>query len=119
MTLALHGNGISRGIALGTVHVVHRNALDIVEYPVDESALPGFDNAAWHCLFAPANTPPAVISKLHSDVVRVLRMPATIERMAAEGVDVIGGTPAELAVYIKQDFAKYEKLIRAAGIKVD
>ena len=40
MTLALHGNGISRGIALGTVHVVHRNALDIVEYPVDESALP-------------------------------------------------------------------------------
>jgi tripartite-type tricarboxylate transporter receptor subunit TctC len=86
---------------------------------LDESALPGFDNAAWHCLFAPANTPPAVISKLHSDVVRVLRMPATIERMAAEGVDVIGGTPAELAAYIKQDFAKYEKLIRAAGIKVD
>ena len=41
MTLALHGNGISRGVALGTAHVVHRNALDIVEYTVDEVALPG------------------------------------------------------------------------------
>ena len=41
MTLALHGNGISRGIALGTAHVVHRNALDIVEYSVDEAALAG------------------------------------------------------------------------------
>ena len=40
MTLALHGNGISRGIALGTAHVVHRNALDIVEYTVEEGALP-------------------------------------------------------------------------------
>ena len=40
MTLALHGNGISRGIALGTAHVVHRNALDIVEYTLDEAALP-------------------------------------------------------------------------------
>jgi len=84
-----------------------------------EAALPGFDNAAWHCLLAPAGTPPAVISKLHTEVVRVLRLPEIIERMAAQGVDVIGSTPAELAAYIKQDLVKYEKLVKAAGIRIE
>jgi tripartite-type tricarboxylate transporter receptor subunit TctC len=84
-----------------------------------EAALPGFDNAAWHGLFAPAHTPAAVVNKLQSEVVRVLRMPEIIERMAAQGVDVIGGTPAELAAFVKQDIVKYDKLVKSAGIKIE
>jgi tripartite-type tricarboxylate transporter receptor subunit TctC len=84
-----------------------------------EAALPGFDNSAWHCLLAPANTPPVVINRLHTETVRVLRLPETVERMASQGVDVIAGTPAELAAYIRQDLVKFEKLIKSAGIKIE
>ncbi|MBM5801955.1 MAG: tripartite tricarboxylate transporter substrate binding protein, partial [Cyanobacteria bacterium K_DeepCast_35m_m2_023] len=84
---------------------------------LDEAGLAGFDNAAWHGLFAPAATPPAVVNRLSSEVVKVLRLPETIERMGAQGVDVIASTPEALAAYVKQDLVRYEKLIRAAGIK--
>ena len=84
-----------------------------------ETALPGFEQSAWHGLLAPAGTPPAVIAKLNSEVVRVLRMADTIERMAAQGVDVIGNSPAEFAAFIKQDVVKYEKLVKSAGITIE
>lgn len=84
-----------------------------------EAALPGFENAAWHGLLAPAATPPAIIDKLHTEVTRVLRLPEIVERMSAQGVDVIAGTPAELAAFIRQDIAKYGKLVKSAGIKVE
>jgi tripartite-type tricarboxylate transporter receptor subunit TctC len=84
-----------------------------------EAALPGFENAAWHGLLAPTGTPPAVINKLYTEVVRVLRMPDTIERMAAQGVDVIGNSPVEFAAFIKQDLIKYEKLVKSAGLKIE
>jgi tripartite-type tricarboxylate transporter receptor subunit TctC len=83
-----------------------------------EAALPGFENAAWHGLFAPARTPPAVIERLHDEVVKALRQPAIIDRMAAQGVDVIASSPAQLAAFVRQDLAKYQKLVQAAGIRV-
>jgi tripartite-type tricarboxylate transporter receptor subunit TctC len=84
-----------------------------------EAALPGFENSAWHGLMAPAATPPAVIEKLHSEVVRVLRLPEIVDRMASQGVDVIAGSPAELAAFIKQDLVKYDKLVKSAGLRVE
>jgi tripartite-type tricarboxylate transporter receptor subunit TctC len=86
---------------------------------MSEAALPGFEQSAWHGILAPAGTPPAIVGKLSADIVRVLRMPDTIERMAAQGVDTIGNTPAEFAAFIKQDVVKYEKLVKSAGIKIE
>ncbi len=86
---------------------------------MNEAALPGFENAAWHGLLAPAATPQGVIDKLHTEVTRVLRLPETIDRMAAQGVDVIASSPAELAAFIKQDLLKYDKLVKSAGIKIE
>lgn len=86
---------------------------------MSEAALPGFENAAWHGLMAPAGTPQPVIDKLHTEVVRVLRTPEIIERMASQGVDVIAGSPGELAAFIKQDLVKYDKLVKSAGLKVE
>ncbi len=86
---------------------------------LSETALPGFEQSAWHGILAPAATPPAVIAKLNSEVVRVLRLPEIIDRMAAQGVDTIGNSPAEFAAFIKQDVVKYEKLVKSAGIKIE
>lgn len=86
---------------------------------IAEAGLPTFEQSAWHGLFAPAGTPQAVITRLNSDVVRVLRSPDVAGRLAAQGVDVIGNTPAEFAVFIKQDIEKYAKLVKTAGIKIE
>ena len=86
---------------------------------IAEAGLPTFEQSAWHGLFAPAATPQPVIARLNGDVVRVLRSPDVVKRLAAQGVDVIGNTPAEFAAFIRQDIEKYAKLVKVAGIRVD
>lgn len=86
---------------------------------IAEAGLPGYEQAAWHGLLAPAGTPEAVIAKLHAEVSRVLRAPDVLERFAAQGIDVIGGSSAEFAAFIRQDVAKYAKLVKTAGIRID
>jgi tripartite-type tricarboxylate transporter receptor subunit TctC len=84
-----------------------------------EAAVPGFEMSAWHALFAPAGTPPAVVKKLADEVVRALRQPDVRERLAAQGVDAIGTTPEELAAVVKENIAKYAKLVKAADIRIE
>src|SRR6476661_156412 len=85
---------------------------------LSESGLPGFEQSAWHGLLAPAGTPEAIVSKISADVIRVLRQPDTVQQLAAQGVDVIASTSAELAAFIRQDIAKYAKLVKAANIQI-
>ena len=85
---------------------------------IAESGLPGYEQSAWHGLLAPAGTPEAIITKLHAEVVRALRSPDVAERFAVQGIDVIGSSPAEFAAFIRQDVAKYEKLVKTAGIRM-
>jgi tripartite-type tricarboxylate transporter receptor subunit TctC len=86
---------------------------------ISESGLPGFDQSAWHGLFAPAGTPAPIIAKLSAEVVRVLRMPDVEKRFNSQAVDVIASSPEEFAAFIRKDVAKYEKLITAANIHVE
>ncbi|MSP97605.1 MAG: tripartite tricarboxylate transporter substrate binding protein [Betaproteobacteria bacterium] len=86
---------------------------------IAEAGLPGYEQSAWHGLLAPAGTPQATITKLHAEVLHALRSSEVAERFAAQGIDVIGSSPAEFAVFIKQDLAKYEKLVKTAGIRID
>ncbi len=109
-------SGRLRGLGVTTLQRA-RIAPDLPS--LHEAALPGFDNAAWHALFVPVATPPAVVNKLAGEVVKVLRQPDTVERMAAQGVDVIAGSPSELASYLKQEFTRYEKLVKSAGLKIE
>jgi tripartite-type tricarboxylate transporter receptor subunit TctC len=86
---------------------------------IAEAGLPGYEQAAWHGLLAPAGTPDAVIAKLNAEVNRLLRSPDVLERFAVQGFDAIGGSPAEFAAFIRQDVAKYAKLVKTAGIRID
>jgi tripartite-type tricarboxylate transporter receptor subunit TctC len=86
---------------------------------IAESGLPGYEQSAWHGLLAPAATPQTIIATLHAEVLRVLRSQDVTDRFAVQGIEVIGSLPAEFAVFIKQDIAKYEKLVKTAGIRID
>ena len=86
---------------------------------IAEAGLPGYEQSAWHGLLAPAGTPDAVIAKLNAEVGRLLRSTDVVEKFAVQGIDVIGGSPADLAAFIRQDLAKYAKLVKTAGIRID
>ena len=82
-----------------------------------ESGYPGFEAVPWFALMAPRGTPAAIIDGLHRDVVKAMAAPETRKRLGDLGMDVIAGTPAELAATIERELPQWGKLIRAAGIR--
>jgi tripartite-type tricarboxylate transporter receptor subunit TctC len=86
---------------------------------IAEAALPGYEAVTWWGLLAPARTPREIVNKIHADVVRVLEMPDTKARLAAEGVNGSGSSPSEFAAMIQAEIVKMAKIVKAANIKID
>jgi tripartite-type tricarboxylate transporter receptor subunit TctC len=87
---------------------------------LNELGLKGFEITQWQGFFAPAGTDRAIIAKLHQEIVKALRQPDVIERLATQGGnDIVGSTPEEFARVIQADLAMYAKLIKDAGIKAE
>jgi tripartite-type tricarboxylate transporter receptor subunit TctC len=106
-------DGRLRGLAQTSL----RRSPNIPEFPtVAESGYPGFEAVSWFGLFAPAGTPPAVVGKVHQDVVKVLAQPDLRTRFSQLGLDTVGNAPGELAAIVKTDIAKWSKVIKEAGI---
>jgi tripartite-type tricarboxylate transporter receptor subunit TctC len=115
-TLPFVQSGRLRGLGVTTA----KRTVAAPELPtIAEAGLPGYEQSAWHGILAPAGTPDAVIAKLNAEVSRLLRSSDVIERFTAQGIDVIGGSPADFAAFIRQDVAKYAKLVKTAGISID
>ena len=86
---------------------------------IAESGLPGFDAVSWFALFAPANTPKPIIDKWQTEVRRILKLPDVAKRLADAGLDVVGGTPEELAAYQRSEITKWAKVVKDSGAKAD
>src|SRR5262245_4064928 len=87
------------------------------DIPTIGETVPGFEMSSWLGIFAPAGTPPEIITKLNGAIVKILVDPAIKEKLAAVGFAVIGGTPAELANAVKTGLALRGELMRAADIR--
>ena len=86
---------------------------------VAESGVPGYKYAIWSGLLAPAKTPRALIEQLNAEVVRILRLPETAQRLAPLGTEAAPGTPDEFDRLIAVEVAGFTRLARAANIKVE
>ena len=86
---------------------------------VAESGLPGFEATSWFALFAPAGTPQAVIDKLAAEAQRIYRLPEVAERLATLGLDAVLSSPDELAQYQAAEIAKWAKVVKESGARVD
>jgi tripartite-type tricarboxylate transporter receptor subunit TctC len=84
---------------------------------IAEAALPGFESTQWWGLYAPARLAPEVLARLNREMNSVLKTDDTKQRLATEGAEPAGGTPADLAAHHKADYERWEKVIRTAGIK--
>ncbi len=86
---------------------------------IAEAGVANYESSNWFSLVAPAGTPQAIIDRLHAEIVRAMRSPEVRDRIAAEGADVIAGTPDELAGYMKSESEKWAQVIKAAGLKAE
>ena len=83
---------------------------------VIESGLKGYTVTSWYGLVAPAHTPQPVVAKLNAEIVKVLKQPGIRDRLAGDGAEPSSNTPAEFAALIKTELAKWEKVIKGAGL---
>jgi len=83
-----------------------------------EAGLPGFVVTQWHGLLAPAGTPRAITERVQQGVAAVLKQPDVLARLAADGTDAVGSTPAQFATHMNAERAKWIKAIKDAGITI-
>lgn len=86
---------------------------------VAESGVPDFSFSLWGGVFAPADTPDAIVTRLNTEINTILAEPAIRSRLEADGSAVRQNTPAEFADFVKRDAAKYQGLVKATGIQAD
>ena len=87
--------------------------------PVAEAGLPGFEASSWQAVLAPARTPKPIIDRLHREVVKALHSPEVERRLLAEGSEIGGGSPEAFAAYIHNEIAKWTRVVKETGIKIE
>jgi tripartite-type tricarboxylate transporter receptor subunit TctC len=108
--------GRLKAIAVGAL----KRSTGAPEVPtVAESGLPGFEAVAWIAISAPAGTPKPIITKLNAEIVKALQLPDIRERFLTLGAEPVGNTPEEFAAYLKAEIAKWGKVIKESGARVD
>ncbi len=86
---------------------------------IAESGLPGFEASIWQGVLAPAGTPNAIVEKLNREIGAALASADVKKQFFAAGVEAMPSTPAQFRSYIESEIAKWAKVIKASGAKVD
>lgn len=93
---------------------------DLPQVPtINESGYKGFNAVTWFGLLVPAGTPAPIISRLNTEVNKVLQMKELQEKIGAEGGDAQGSTPEEFAALLKTDLVKWGQIVKESGAKID
>ena len=108
--------GRLRALAVTTT----RRAGQLPDLPtIAESGVPGFDASTVIAVFAPAATPQDIVQRLNGALNKALASSAVVERMASQGADVRPGTSDDLGRFVREDLAKWKKVVAQAGIKLE
>lgn len=86
---------------------------------IAESGYPGFDASSWFGLVGPAGLPREIALKIQGEVARILKDPAMREKFIQQGADPIGNTPDEFGQYMREETAKWAKIVKASGAQAD
>jgi tripartite-type tricarboxylate transporter receptor subunit TctC len=84
-----------------------------------DAGIAGYEHTLWGMLVAPAATPKDIIARLNREAVKALESPDLRERFAGMGVEPVGTTPEQASAYLKSEIAKYAKVVKAIGLKIE
>ncbi|MCC6534115.1 MAG: tripartite tricarboxylate transporter substrate binding protein [Burkholderiales bacterium] len=109
-------SGRLRAIALTTL----KRSVAAPEIPtLHEQGVTGFETSTWYGVAVPAATPAPIVQKLQADIARAAELPNVRERLASEGAEFVTDTPEAFTVFVKNELAKWARVVRDAGIKAD
>jgi tripartite-type tricarboxylate transporter receptor subunit TctC len=86
---------------------------------VAEAGVRGYESTAWFAVLGPAGMPKDLVDKIHGEIVRAVSSHDVRERLSSQGLDLIGSTPEELTEFLKTEIAKYSKLVKEIGGRLD
>ncbi len=89
------------------------------ELPLVSETLPGHAVTQWYGVLAPARTPPDIIARLNSEIVKAVGSPKVAQQLAGLGADALSSTPEAFAAHIRAEIAKWGKVVKGAGIPLD
>ncbi len=108
--------GKLRALAVTTT----KRAAAMPELPtIAESGIPGFDSSTWTGIVLPAATPHDIVMKVHAALIKTLRLKATRDSFTRLGAETLESTPEEMTRFVRDDLAKWTKVVREAGIKLE
>ncbi len=102
---------------LGVVNETRVAALPNV--PTIGETIPGFGSTPWYGVFAPAGTPPAIVSRLHHEIVKAIAAPETVEKLASKGCEPFTSSPMAFAQLVAADLPRWAKIVRESGATID
>jgi tripartite-type tricarboxylate transporter receptor subunit TctC len=109
-------SGRLRGIAVTTA----QRSPSAPDLPtVAETGVKGFEAGSWYGLSAPAATPKEVLARLHAEIVKLLKLPDVKSRFDSAGLEVIVSSPEEFSAFTRNEIAKWGKIVKAVGLRVD
>lgn len=86
---------------------------------LSELGMTGFEVGAWQGLLAPAKTPPEVIARLNAEITKALAAPDVRAKLAGQGADPLGSTPAEYGQYLRSEIDRFAQVIRQSGVTIE
>jgi tripartite-type tricarboxylate transporter receptor subunit TctC len=89
------------------------------DLPTIAETLPGYSASGWYGLLAPAAAPKPIITRLHAEAVKALRVPDVIEKLSSQGAEPVGNTPEEFTAFVRSEIDKWAKLVKAANMRTD
>ncbi len=107
--------GKLRGIAITTP----KRVPSLPDIPAVAEVLPGFEVVGWYGVIGPANMPAPIVTRLHAELIKILNAPDIRERILADGSDPVGSSPEDFRRFMHADLAKWSKVVKDSGAKLD
>jgi tripartite-type tricarboxylate transporter receptor subunit TctC len=89
------------------------------DLPAAAETVPGFEAETWYAMVTPIGTPPMIVDRLNREINAYLQEPTTAPSLHQQGFEAMGGSPAELSAYLRNEIGKWGKLIKANNIRTN
>jgi tripartite-type tricarboxylate transporter receptor subunit TctC len=86
---------------------------------IAEQGVKGFESGTWQGVLMPANTPPAVLNKVSTELTRIIRTPEVRQRLSGQGAEVYTMSPTEFTTFFERERANWAKVVAQGGVKVE